>query len=56
MAREWVRQYQYQAMAPLYRTLIKPKKVLFGTRDEIVGDEIITVSKKLIKKYKRAMK
>jgi glycosyltransferase involved in cell wall biosynthesis len=56
MAREWVRQYQYQAMAPLYRTLIKPKKVLFGTRDEIVGDEIITVNKKLIKKYKRAMK
>ena len=56
VAREWARRYHYTQMAPLYMSLIKPKRVVLGDKDAILEDGIMTKSKKLVRKYKKVMK
>ena len=51
-ARAWVSQYQYHALKPLYRTLIKPKKVILGDENKITEDTLTTNSSALYKKYR----
>lgn len=52
-AREWVSQYQYDTIKPLYRALIKPKKVTLGNENSVTPDGIITTSETLYQKYLR---
>ena len=51
-ARKWASQYQFTKMAPLYRALIKPTRVILGKKNEIHPDgTVVTTSKKLIRTY-----
>jgi len=50
--RKWAARYDYQALSPLYKLLLKPKKVVLGTGNRLEGDTLITNSSKLYHKYK----
>ncbi|MBS0648192.1 MAG: glycosyltransferase [Verrucomicrobia bacterium] len=52
-ARKWAEQYQYENLKALYRSLIKPKKVVLGTVDQVTELDLTTVSEELVEKYKR---
>lgn len=52
-ARAFAAQYQYEQLKPLYRTLIKPKRVVLGDSNHIDGDTLTTNSPTLYKKYQR---
>ena len=52
-ARQWVRQYEYSALKPLYLSLIKPKKVLLGKENRITEEYLMTTSFELLKKYQK---
>lgn len=53
--RKWVRQYDSRNadLKGLYRTLIKPKRVILGYKNEINKDVIITNSPDVYKKYQQ---
>ena len=56
-AREWASQYQFTNMAPLYRALVKPARVVFGGTNEISANgTVTTTSKALVQKYRSAFK
>jgi glycosyltransferase involved in cell wall biosynthesis len=55
-AREWASEYHYTRMKPLFQSLIKPKKIVFGAEDKILQDGIMITSKKLVHKYKKVKK
>jgi glycosyltransferase involved in cell wall biosynthesis len=50
--REWARQYNYRNLKKCYLSLIKPKKIIFGNRNEITDTYLMTKSKTLYRKYK----
>lgn len=52
LARKWAEQYQYDNLKSLYRSLIKPKQVVFGTEDKVTEEGLVTNSKELFEKYK----
>lgn len=52
----WVSQYKWTNLKNKYLSLIKPKKVLLGDKNEIADDYLMTNSPKLFKKYKRVFK
>ena len=51
--RAFAAKYQYNKLKPLYRTLIKPEKIVLGKENRIDGDTLTTNSKALYKKYKQ---
>ncbi len=50
-ARKWAAKYQYKNLKSLYRTLIKPKKVILGNENKITSDYLVTNSQDLYNKY-----
>ena len=52
-AREWVHQYTYDHIKPLYKTLVSPSEVILGSENKITSTQLITNSKPLYEKYKR---
>jgi glycosyltransferase involved in cell wall biosynthesis len=51
--REWVKNVLWNNLKPLYKTLVKPKRVML-TKSNYVSDEILgTTSQNLVKKYER---
>lgn len=52
---EWVSQYSWRNLKAKYLSLIKPKKVVLGNRNEITDDYLMTNSSTLYKKYKKAL-
>lgn len=51
MGPNWTAQYQMQNLKSKYLNLIKPKKVILGTKNEITNDYLMTSSEKLYLKY-----
>ncbi|MEX0940105.1 MAG: glycosyltransferase [Candidatus Babeliales bacterium] len=51
--KKWVKRYLYNKLRPYYLSLIKPKKVIFGTENYITKDCLITSCRELYQKYKR---
>ncbi len=51
MSRTWAKQYQYEALKPLYRSLLHPQKVLLGPVNQLTPDGLITTSPELAAKY-----
>ena len=49
--REWARFYDYEKLKPLYKSLIKPQKIILGEENSIQENALITNSKKLFEKY-----
>lgn len=54
--REWVKQYLAENLAPKYLNLVKPKKVIFGQKNKITDDYLMTNSKTLFDKYRTLCK
>lgn len=52
-ARKWAAQYHFDALQPLYHTLIQPKTVKLGSENQIAAGCITTNSPALYKKYLR---
>lgn len=50
-ARQWVADSDASSLMPLYRSLVKPKKVLMGLDNQITNDYLITDSPQLFQKY-----
>lgn len=50
-ARDWVAQNDYRQLAPLYRSLVQPKKVIFGSENRITDEYLMTDSLPLYQKY-----
>ncbi|MCH9631583.1 MAG: hypothetical protein S4CHLAM37_16070 [Chlamydiia bacterium] len=51
-ARTWCSKYRFESLEKQYFTLVKPRKIVFGTEDNITENQITTTSKELIEKYK----
>ncbi len=51
MGRKWVARYDALSLKEQYLSLIKPKKVLYGTKNEVNGEFLMTNSKTLYAKY-----
>lgn len=51
--RDWTKQYLPCNLSPLYRMLVKPKKVILGKRNELTKDALITEDLILYTKYKK---
>lgn len=49
--REWVKQYLWKNLLPKYRNLVKPKNLIFGDRNEITDEYLMTNSSELYEKY-----
>lgn len=54
--RRWVQQYLPENLAPKYLNLVKPKKVIFGSANEITDDYLMTNSETLFNKYRELCK
>lgn len=50
--RAWASYYDYSSLRPLYKTLIKPRKVILGETNTLQEDVLITNSTSLYKKYR----
>ncbi len=51
--RKWATHYTFDALRERYHTLLRPKKVLKGSRNEITSSYLMTTSDALIEKYNR---
>lgn len=49
--REWVKQYLSENLKAKYISMLKPKRVLLGNKNEATNDYLITDSKELYEKY-----
>ena len=49
--REWVKQFTYKSLEKKYLNLLKPNKVIFGPKNLITNDYIMTNCKSLYEKY-----
>ena len=56
LGREWVKQYLAENLAPKYLNLIKPKRVVFGPKNKITDEYLMTNSKALFDKYRTLCK
>lgn len=56
VARVWVAQYEWVNLKKKYLSLIKPSRVILGEQNIITDDFLMTNSKKLCLKYKKAFK
>jgi len=54
-AREWVKQYSYDNLQQKFLTLVKPKKVIFGTENRLENDYLITNDLSLYQKYSKLL-
>lgn len=54
--REWVKQYLYANLYPKYLTLVKPQKIILGSKNLIDNGVITTDSKNLYNKYTKLIK
>lgn len=54
-ARGWVKQYCYNALKPLYLSLIHPKKIVLGRENKITSDCLFTDSEELCEKFHRLL-
>lgn len=52
-AREWVKQYLAEHLKAKYISLLKPKKIILGDKNEATDDYLMTDSKDLFDKYMR---
>lgn len=50
--RKWAMKYTFSALRNRYYTLLKPKKVIKGDRNELTSSYLMTKSDNLIKKYR----
>ncbi|MES2273171.1 MAG: glycosyltransferase [Chlamydiota bacterium] len=50
-ARQWTINCNHQTLMPLYRSLIKPSKVILGAENHLTADYLMTNSRKLYQKY-----
>lgn len=50
-SRQWVRQYTFESLKPLYLSLIKPSKVVLGKENKLEPGCVTTDSEALYKKY-----
>lgn len=50
-ARKWAEKYDCKQLMPLYRSLVKPRKVVLGHENQITEDYLMTDSKELYQKY-----
>jgi glycosyltransferase involved in cell wall biosynthesis len=55
-ARAWIKQYAYDNLQQLYKTLILPQKVLLSDRNEIKEGVLYTISPTLKQKYEKLQK
>ncbi len=55
-SREWVKQYSYDNIKPLFISLVNPKEIILGEKNEVTSTYIETNSKLLYLKYKNIMK
>lgn len=55
LARNWASSYDYsnKELSKIYRSLVNPKEIIFGTENKIHEDYIMTDSKDLYEKYKK---
>jgi len=53
--REWAAHYTFDHLKPLYRSLVAPKQVILGDRDEITEEYVMTSSNELYLKYKKVL-
>lgn len=51
-ARSWAKQYDYSVLRAKYHSLVRPKKVILGARNEIHDNYIVTDNISLYLKYK----
>lgn len=49
--RKWVQQYRWANLQKKYLNLVKPKTILFGNRNEVTDDYLMTSSRELYEKY-----
>ncbi len=52
-ARKWASQFQYSELKTLYRTIIKPKKVVFDRENKVTPECLFTNSTTLLFKYQK---
>ena len=50
-AREWVKQYQYSQLQPIYNTVVKPKRLILGNENLLTDNLLMTTSTELYQKY-----
>jgi len=50
-AKKWLEQYEGKNLKNKYMNLVKPKKILFGNKDEVTNEYLMTSSLTLYKKY-----
>ena len=50
-ARDWVKQYSYDRLKPLYLGLVSPKKIVLGNINQVTANYLITDSKELCEKF-----
>lgn len=53
---EWVSQYSLKRLKTKYLNLIKPKRVILGSKNEITDDYLMTTSEGLYDKYRDCLK
>lgn len=56
LMRKWASAYDYKNLTPIYNSLITPQKVIFGDRNEITAEYLMTDSKVFYDKYTQLMK
>jgi glycosyltransferase involved in cell wall biosynthesis len=54
--REWVKQFSHLQLKRKYLNLVKPAKVLYGNKNEITDEYLMTSSLQLFKKYKMILR
>lgn len=52
-ARNWAAQYDFAQLKKYYQNLIKPKQILFGDKNEITEEYLMTSSFPLFEKYRK---
>ncbi len=51
MGREWVKQYTGEQLKPRFISMLKPRKVIFGDKNEVTSDYLMIDSPELYEKY-----
>ncbi len=54
--RQWASKYRFENLKPLYLSLVKPKQVILGNKNEVTNEYLMTSSKELYEKYKKLPK